>query len=82
MPQPVEVQAFCSHVVWRNSPNISCDIINGYDVRLVNPTTNQSVIRRVDASSTFYHLHQIDDAPLKTDSTNVQVDLSRWHAYV
>ena len=81
-PSPVHVQAFCSHVVWRNFPNVSCDIISGYDVRLVNPAINQNVTRHVDALATFYSLHSLDDSPLKRESATVQFSiyfLSEWH---
>ena len=80
-PPPVHVQGFCSHVVWRNSPNISCDIISGYDIRLVNPAINQNVTRHVDVFATFFSLHPLDDSPLKSQSTTVQVSISCLHGW-
>ena len=69
---PYEVQGYCSHINWRNSPNISCDDISGYDVRLYNPNFGLNVTRRVDAHGTFYNLLAIDEA-LKNDATLFQV---------
>lgn len=74
-PKPVDVQSFCSHIVWRNPPNTSYyfDHITGYDVKLADSETKQEVIRRVDSSGTFYSLRQMDDAFLKKDTTVIQV---------
>ena len=72
-PKPVDVQSFCSHVIWRNPPNTSFDDITGYDIRLADPDTNQVIIRRVDSSGTFYSLRQMDDAFLKKETTVIQV---------
>ena len=71
---PYEVQGYCSHINWRSSPDIPCEDISGYDVRLFNPTTGMEVIRRVDASGTFYNLLAIDK-DMKNESTIFQVCL-------
>ena len=72
-PKPVDVQSFCSHILWRNPPNTSFDQITGYDVRLSDPESNEQVTRRVNSSGTFYSLQQMDDAFLKKDTTVIQV---------
>ena len=69
---PYEVQGYCSHINWRNSPNVSCEDISGYDVRLFNPNSGLDVTRRVGVHGTFYSLLAIDKA-LKNDSTTFQV---------
>ena len=70
LPELVDIQAFCTHVVWRKPSDLPCEYISGYDVRLVNLVTNQGVIRRVDDSGTFYSLGYLNDAK---ESTGVQV---------
>ena len=66
----VDVQAFCSHVVWRIPSNLPCGYVSGYDIRLVNTVTNQEVVQRVDTSATFYSLGNDDSAK---EPTSVQV---------
>ena len=73
---PSEVRAHCSHVNWRNSPDISCEDISGYDVRLFNPDTGTEVIRRVDARGTFHDFLQLDKDLTEQKSTTVQVCLA------
>ena len=70
---PNEVQAHCSHVNWRNSPNVSCEDISGYDVRLYNPDTKEEVIRRVDTRGTFHNFPPLDKNLTRQRSTTVQV---------
>lgn len=81
-PKPVDVQSFCSHIVWRNPPNTSFEDITGYDIRLVDPETHREITRQVDTSATFYSLHQIDDSLLKKDSTVIQVILGMLHVCI
>lgn len=81
-PKPVDVQSFCSHVVWRNPPNTSFDQITGYDVRLSDPESNEQVTRQVDSSGTFYSLQQMDDAFLKKDTTVIQVILGMLYVCI
>ena len=69
----VDVQAFCSHVVWRIPSDLPCGYFGGYDVRLVNTVTNQEVVQRVDTSATFYSLGSDDSAK---EPTSVQVLLN------
>ena len=73
LPPPSEVQAHCSHVNWRNSPDVSCEKINGYDVRLFNPDTGEVVERRVDARATFHNFLQSDKDLTEQKSTTIQV---------
>ena len=73
-PPAPEVQALCSVVVWYN-PEISCEDINGYDVRLYNPQLagQQNVTRHVDAKGTFYIIND-EDRLFDIDKIHVQVD--------
>ena len=73
LPPPSEVQVYCSLVIWRNSPNISYEKINGYDVRLFNPDTAEEVIRQVDDRGTFHNFLLSDKALTEQKSTTVQV---------
>ena len=72
-PPPPEVQAFCSVVVW-NSPNVSCDGINGYDVRLYHPQSSQHNLTR-SVNGNFYTLKD-EDRFVNNHETLVQVTIS------
>ena len=72
-PKPVDIQTFCNHIIWRNPPNTSCEIVSGYDVQFFDQANNQSVIRHADASGTFYSLNSVDKSSFKLESTSVQV---------
>ena len=64
-------------MVWRNAPNISYDDITGYEIQLINSTTNnEEVIFRdnLDASATFYSLDGLNET-LKYESISVKVSL-------
>ena len=69
---PIDIQAFCDLIVWRNAPNISYDDIDGYDIRLLSQATNEEVVIRLDTSATFYSLDQLNET-LKHESTFIQV---------
>ena len=70
-PSP-EVQGLCSIVVWY-SPEVSCEGIIGYNVRLYNPQSpHQNVTRRVGANGTFYIIKD-EDKLAGSDETYVQV---------
>ena len=69
------MQALCSVVVWY-SPEVSCDGISGYDVRLYHPqSAQQSVTRRVGANGTFYIVKD-EDRLVNDHDTQVQVAMS------
>ena len=70
---PSEVESHCSLVTWRNSPDVSCEDISGYDVRLFNPDTKEEVARRVDARGTFHNFLLLDKDLTEQKSTTVQV---------
>ena len=54
------MQSLCSVVVWY-SPDVSCEGISGYNVRLYNPQSEQqSVTRSVGANGTFYIIEDQD----------------------
>ena len=74
-PPPVDIQTTCNLVIWRNAPNISSDVIVGYEVRFVNPDRNEEVVKHLDASATFYSLDKLEDEVLQSVSTFVQVCL-------
>ena len=70
---PEEVHGHCSHVTWRNSPDVSCNDIIGYDVMLSNPETGVIVTRRVDALGTFHNFLSSDKNVTVQASSTVQV---------
>ena len=71
-PPPVDIQSSCDLVTWHNAPNISYDDIIGYEIRLVNSAKTKEVVKRLDASATFYSLDELSE-PLKSELTSVQV---------
>ena len=71
-PPLVDIQSSCDLVTWRNAPNISYDDITGYEIRLVNSAKTKEVVKRLDASATFYNLDELGE-PLKSELTSVQV---------
>ena len=73
MLPPPEIEPHCTHVNWRNSPNVSCGDISAYDVRLFNPDTNETVERRVNTRGTFHNFLESDKDLLEKKSTTVQV---------
>ncbi|MCG8625294.1 MAG: hypothetical protein MJE68_25255, partial [Proteobacteria bacterium] len=69
-PAPVDIQTFCSFIIWRNAPNSSYEDITGYEIKLINSATNEESSISLDASATFYNLK---DKVLKQESTFIQV---------
>ena len=78
MAPPSEIMAFCTHIVWRNSPQVACQDILAYHVRFISPNTD--LTRTVDAHGTFYNL-LLEEEFLKTEFTNFQVHTG-GHAYI
>ena len=75
VPPPPQVQALCSVVVWY-SPEVSCEEIIGYDVRLYHPQMDvQNVTRRVGANRTFYVI-QDEDRLINKQELYVQVTVT------
>ena len=70
MTPPSEIEAHCSHINWRNSPDISC---TGYDVRLFNPDAEIKVTRCVDAQGTFHNFLLLERGLAEHKLTTVQV---------
>ena len=67
------MQGLCSVVVWY-SPEVSCEGISGYDVRLYSPqSVHQNVTRRVGENGTFYIIKDEDNLAGNSDETYVQV---------
>ena len=60
-PAPVEIQTFCTVIIWRNAANISNYDVIGYEIQLVNSVSNEREFRFVDASATFYKLDPVND---------------------
>ena len=78
LPEPVltppsEVESHCSLVTWRNSADVSCEDISGYDIWLFNPDTGEEAVRHVDARGTFYNFLLLDKDLTELKSTTVQV---------
>ena len=73
-PPPLGVQGLCSSVVWY-SPDLPCDVIHGYDVRLYHPqSAHQNLTRRVGSKGTFYVIKVEDRLAVNTvEETHVQV---------
>ena len=69
---PIEVQAFCSLIIWRNVPGVQCGDIMGYRLKLTNPTTMREIVREVDNLGTAYVLTE-DDTEYKQVESQVQV---------
>ena len=69
---PVDIQTSCDQVAWHNAPNISYDDITGYEIRLVNSAKDKEVVKRLDASATFYNLDELNET-LKSELVSVQV---------
>ena len=68
---PVGVQGFCSSVVWY-TPEVPCQHIYGYEVRLYHPqSAHQNVTRHVGASEIFYIVEE--NSQDRSDDTYVQV---------
>lgn len=69
------MQALHSVVVWY-SPNVSCEGIIGYDVRLYNPqSAQQNITRSVGPSTTFYIIKD-EDKQADIPETHVQVAIA------
>ena len=72
-PPPPEVQGLCSNIVWY-TPDLSCEGIYGYDVRLYHPkAVHQNVTRRVGSNGTFYIIKDEDGLAGRSGETHVQV---------
>ena len=69
---PPQVQAFCSVVVWGN-PQLPCDDIIGYEVRLYDPDSGQEVHRSVDNYSTYYVTNDEDKLQVELEKAYTQV---------
>ena len=69
---PVDIHSSCNLVTWHNAPNVSCDDITAYEIRLVNSAGTKEVVKRIDASATFYNLNELSET-LKSELTSVQV---------
>jgi hypothetical protein len=71
-PSVLDVQSFCSVVVWSN-PQLPCDDIMAYEVRLYNPDSGQVVQHRVGGLSTHYIITDQDKIHMDLEEVYVQV---------
>ena len=69
---PPSVHTVCSVVVWSN-PQLPCDDIMGYEVRLYNPDSGHEVSRLVASYSTYY---------ATTDEDKLQIELNKAYVQV
>ena len=69
---PPPVQTFCSVVIWSN-PQLPCDDIMGYEVRLYNPDSGKEVNRSVDSYSMSYVIKDEDKLQVEIEKAYVQV---------
>ena len=73
---PVDVQTLCDLVTWRDSPSISYEEIDGYHVQYVNNARDREFTIHLDASATFYNLHDHElNEILKKELTYIQVSI-------
>ena len=73
---PVDIQTSCDLVAWRDAPRISYEEIDGYHVQFVNSARDKEVTIHLDASATFYSLHELNEVLKKQLSmTYVQVTI-------
>lgn len=69
---PLGVQGLCSVVVWYR-PEVPCEDIRGYEVRLYNPrSAHLNVTDRVGANGTYYIIVDEENV-VSSDETFVQV---------
>ena len=69
----MKAQGFCSVVVWY-SPDLPCEGIQGYDVRLYHPREeHQNVTRHVGSNATFYIVKEEDGLAGSFGETYIQV---------
>ena len=68
----LDIESFCSVVVW-SSPQLPCDDIMGYEVRLYNPDSGQVVHHQVGGLSTHYIITDQDKIQMDLEGTYVQV---------
>ena len=73
-------------VVWSN-PQLPCDDIIGYEVRLYDPGSGQEVIRSIDSYSTYYVIKGEDKVRVVLERAYTQVSLHivlapRYHEYM
>ena len=74
LPELEDVQVSCNQVTWRRSPDVPCDTITGYDIRMYDSATGKYLTRRLDPYATFYNFHPVDDAKFtKVATSSVQV---------
>ena len=58
--------------MWSN-PQLPCDDITGYEVRLYDPDSEKEVSRSVDSYSTFYTIKDEDKLQVEVEKAYVQV---------
>ena len=61
--------------MWSN-PQLPCDDITGYEVRLYNPDSGKEVSRSVDSYSTYYTIKDKDRLQVELENAYVQVRMS------
>ena len=61
-------------VVWSN-PQLPCDDIIGYEVRLYDLGSGQEVIRSVDSYSTYYVIKDEDKLQVVIERAYIQVKM-------
>ena len=61
LPELEDVRVSCYQVTWRNTLDVPCDSIAGYDIRMYDSATKKSVTRRLDPYGTYYNFHPVDD---------------------
>ena len=73
---PVDVQTSCDLITWRDAPSISYEEVDSYHVLFVNSARDKEFTIHLDASATFYRLHELKEVLKKQLSmTYVQVTI-------
>ena len=70
--EPPPLETFCSVVVWSN-PQLPCDDIMGYEVRLYDPDSGHEVSHSVAGYSTYYTITDEDKLQMELKKAYVQV---------
>ena len=72
-PTPIDVEAFCSAVVWRTSLSSCDDTVTSYQVQFYIPGTSQTVTRTISSSSIFHYVIQDQDTFNIPENTLIRV---------
>lgn len=67
-PLLLDVETFCSVIVWTRNSKLPCEDVIGYTVRLYNPDSEQELIHNVPKFLTHYILTDEDKLQLGSEA--------------